>query len=219
MKDIPVDFQGGLPGQIVVSDFAFVTDDSRNILVLGASTDNNLVLVDMNDNSFRMRKLALTNDAESTGGNDRRIEWVVGTNYVWVSGGEAEELYIVELPNSDIDNAKVAKTITGVPDGDIIFVENYERRAAMEMLKATTTASSFQAGFNDDGYEQDNTLSIVAVVLAALALLVSSVSILSQYNKASPPPTGAAKASPGVRAAEKPEESMETKSLGSKMVA
>lgn len=215
MKDIPVNFQGGLPGQIVVSDFAFVTDDSRNILVLGASTDNNLVIVDMNDNSFRMRKLALTNDAESTGGNDRRIEWVVGTNYVWVSGGEAEELYIVELPNSNIDNAKVARTITGVPDGDLIFVENYERRAAMEMLK-TTTASSFQAGFNDNEYEQDNTLSIVAVVIAALALLVSSVSILSQHNKAYPPPAGVAKASPGVRIAEKPEESMETKVLDPK---
>lgn len=213
----------------MVSDFAFVTDDSRNILVLGASTDNNLVLVDMRDNSFRMRKLALTSDAESTGGNDRRIEWVAGTNYVWVSGGEAEELYIVELPTSSINSAKVAKTITGVPDGDIIFVENYERRVAMDMLKATTTAGTFEAGFNDDDYEQDNTLSIVAVVLAALALLVSSMSILSKHNKSSRPLFGAANASPGVKISEKPspgvkiskkpDEIMETKSLGSKMVA
>ena len=59
----------------------------------------------------------------------------MGTNYGWVSGSDAEELYIVEAPTADIHDAQAIRTIGGVPAGDILFVENYERRAAMKMLE------------------------------------------------------------------------------------
>lgn len=72
-----------------------------------------------------MTKVALTDAAESTGGRERFLEWVVGTNYVWVTGGEASELYVVELPSGDIDDAKTSKKIGGVLSGNLIFVDNY----------------------------------------------------------------------------------------------
>lgn len=99
LADIVVDFDGALPGMGVISDFAFVSDDNRNILVLGASTDNEVALVDLNDN-FRLVKLGLTTAAESTGGRSRHIEWAVGTNYVWVTGGDANQLYVIEIPSA-----------------------------------------------------------------------------------------------------------------------
>lgn len=91
-------------------------------------TDNDLVLVDMSD--FSTRKLALTSAAESTGGQDRHIEcWAVGTNYVWVTGGDANEMYIVELPSANIADANIAKTVTNVSEGEILFVDNFGRGA------------------------------------------------------------------------------------------
>jgi len=77
--DIQTDFQGGTPGCTVLSDYAFIQDETRNILILAASTNNNVLVVDLDDN-YHMRKFALTSDAESSGGSKRTVEWAVGSN-------------------------------------------------------------------------------------------------------------------------------------------
>lgn len=114
VKDIPVAFKGGQPSKIVVSDFAFVKDSSRNILILGSHTDNEIVLVDFNAN-YKMARLNLSPGVdESTGGSSRKIEWAVGTDYVWVNGGESKEQYIINIAGG-INKARVERTLTGVP--------------------------------------------------------------------------------------------------------
>ena len=164
VKDIPVNFQGGAGGKTVVTDFAFVTDTSRNILVLASSEDNNVVLVDINDN-FRLVKLNVAPSAsESTEkGSKRRVEWAVGTNYVWVSGREATEQYIIKI-SSGIDSAKLHRTIANIADGgNIMFVNNYERARAVQLMSvminsaATDDAGSGNGNGNGNGNPSSST--------------------------------------------------------------
>merc|ERR1711935_730273 len=80
VHDVAMDFEGGTPGKTVVSDVAFVQDENREILIVGASTDNNVVLVDLTSDPPATRKLNLSPDVvESTGGGARNLEWAIDT--------------------------------------------------------------------------------------------------------------------------------------------
>ena len=227
--DIVTNFQGARsPNQIVVSDFAFVKDSSRNILVLGSSTDNDLVLVDMND-GYRTSKLSLASSAESTSGTSRYIEWAVDTNFVWVSGGSAEEVYIIEIPTTNIDDARVAKTLGQVPDGHILFVQNYEHQRSVEAmmklieeyqksepLKPGTVTQSEQKMDSDE--DSTDAVNIIAIVVASIAVVVAFGALVKSFLTSPPPAKGFKKASESAERNEDPE-MVETKTLGSKAVA
>jgi len=170
-KDIPVNFIGGLPKKTVVSDFAFVTDKTRNILILGASTDNNLVLVDLNDN-YKTTNIVLSGSNETTGGGKRNIEWAVGSNFVWVDGGGTQEQYIIELPDDDINNAKLVRSLTNITSGNMIYVENYERtRVAQEAEKLVTSMMS-KSTMMSKSDESESPVAVSALVLGCLSLLL-----------------------------------------------
>jgi hypothetical protein len=106
---------GGTFGSQAISDAAFLQDGARNFLILAGSTDNDLVVVDM-DNAYRFVKVRLSNNPEATAAGNRQVEWAVGTDYVWVNGGQTEEMYVVEIPGG-IDSAKIVKTLSSVADG------------------------------------------------------------------------------------------------------
>jgi len=159
--EIPTDFQGGTPGRMVVSDYAFIQDETRNILILAASTDNDVVVVDLDDN-YRMRKFALTSDAESSGGSSRSVEWAVNSNFVWVNGADASAHYILEFPSANIDDAFVARTLTDVASGKTMYVENYERRAAVEQMAKMIGASS--SGVSSSGVSSSGESTTMGVL-------------------------------------------------------
>lgn len=231
IRDIAVDFEGGTPGKTVVSDVAFVQDENREILIVGASTDNNIVLVDLK--TFATRKLDLSPGvSESTGGGSRYLEWAVGTNYFWVNGGESKEAYVVKMEGG-IDSASLDRTLTGVTAGNMLFVNNYERmRAAALAQGLSSTANTVQVSSNptlsssnvasssvtssnakmvNDTSSNSDVLSIVAIVLGTLGLVagLGALALVMQKNNF---PAMAAPAKRDV------EEALEAKSLGSKRV-
>ena len=106
---------GGTWGSQVVTDVAFLRDSVRNFLLIAGNVDNHLVVVDMDD-GFKLRKVSLSTNPEATAAGNRQVEWAVGSDYVWVNGGQMEEMYVVEI-SGGIDTAKVVKTLSGVPDG------------------------------------------------------------------------------------------------------
>ena len=240
VHDIVTDFKGARSAiQIVVSDFAFVTDDNRDILVLGSSTDNDIVLVDLK--SYQTRKLSLTGTTttESTAGNARHIEWAVGTDYVWVSGGSASEMYIVEFPSGDINAARIAKTIGSIPSGEMIFVENYERKRTMQMIQQVLLGTQPDGASSDDGDSQaaasalgedDNetsdTISVVALVVGCIALILAVGAtvksfLLSPSSSSSPSAKAGSKDASNNNGGEPTdcEADVDVKTLGSKAVA
>jgi len=201
LTDIQVDFVGGTPGRTVVSDFAFVNNNGRDILVLGASTDNHLVIVDLMDPAYRAVKLPLTDAEESTGGSSRKLEWAVDTNYVWVNGGESMEVYVIEIPEG-IDSAVVVSTLTDITSGDMIYVNNYERLRETEqierMMAPTIAALAIEPENNGEA------LGISGIVIGAGALVVGLVVGATVFSNKS-------KGGNGI--------DVETTSLGSKNVA
>lgn len=170
--DIAMNFQGGSAGKQAISDVAFIQDGKREILVVSSNTDNNIALVDLD--TFESRKLDLAPGViESTGGGARQVEWAVGTDYVWINGGEADEVYVVKVPGG-IASAQLGPTLTGVRSSQILSVNNFERMRAAAMAQGNiNTANSVQVSTNPmqkGSGNNSNTLGIVGVVLGALGL-------------------------------------------------
>jgi len=179
VHDVPVGFEGGEPGRTVVSDYAFVKDDTRNILVLAASSDNNVVLVDLLSSNYAMTKLQLTPASESTGGSRRNVEWAIGSNYVWVDGGATNEQYIIEVPGSNINDARVVRQLTDVTAGQMMYVENYERTRMMNELHSTMSdnfgtfsTESMESTPPSESNDDADPLAIAALVIASCGLLL-----------------------------------------------
>jgi len=219
-RDIAMDFEGGTDRKTVASDVAWVQDKDREILIVGASTDNNIVLVDLK--TFATRKLNLAPGViETTGGRSRNLEWAVGTDYVWVNGGEAKEAYIIKITGG-IDSAVLDRTLTGVAAGQMLFVNNYERMRAVALAQgmehthnivpvAPNTSTETKTAASTVPSDSNNAMSVVAVVLGSLGLVAgfgALALVMSQKSTAS-----------ALAAPKKPDVEMAgDKSLGSKLV-
>uniref|UniRef100_A0A7S3QDE8 Uncharacterized protein n=2 Tax=Eukaryota TaxID=2759 RepID=A0A7S3QDE8_9STRA len=222
VTDIKVNFEGGTPGKTVVSDFAFIQQSDRDILVLGASSDNHVVLIDLRSNQTNMDMVKLDlapGVSESTGGSSRKLEWAVGTDYVWVDGGESMEQYIIKIPDG-ISSAKVDRTLGAVTAGNMLYVNNYERlRSADAMLSVSRSASATSGtGTSTSTQQQMETTSdgvgMAAVVIGSVGLVTALGAIAYTFSKSS-------SSSPSADAGgqEQFRDDLEAKSLGSKDVA
>jgi len=212
LVDVPVDFQGGLPTRTVISDAAFMELNGKTIVVVGASSDNDIVLVDLSVDPPVMEKIAVSTAEESTSaGASRQLEWAIGTEYVWVNGADTSETYLVQVPGGDITAAKVVKTISDYPVGDILYVENYERammmNLIMEVTKTSTISSdSIEEGTGSSRMNMDSSsdsdsdggreIAIAAIIIGllaivlVLALFVRIDNIMSQAKINNPNPGG-----------------------------
>merc|ERR1719491_2618658 len=85
----------------------------------------------------KTKKLSLTGAEESTGGGTRDVEWAVGTNYVWVEGSATNEHYVIEIPGASVDDASVSITLADIIGGQLLFVDNYERKRVANLMKET----------------------------------------------------------------------------------
>jgi len=133
--------------------------------------------------------------AESTGGSSRNLEWAVDTDYVWVDGAESEEQYIIKIP-SDINSAKIDRTLGGIASGNMMFVNNYERMRAV--VHATTAAAAqntaivsisstdsdkeMSSSFSPDNNKSDK-LGVAGVVLGSIGLVAGLGAMVLVLNK------------------------------------
>jgi len=187
VTDIPVDFSGGTAGRSAVSDFAFVKDDDRNILVLAANCDNDVVLVDMND-GFAMRKINVSPGSEdSTGGSSRKVEWAIDTDYIWVNGGDTSEQYIIKM-EGDIYTAELFRTLTDVESGNMIYVNNYERVRAMELMYDAFQDALLEEVDDDDEEEEEGTCGqcVADANMASAQKLAANRRMMSNINSVNP---------------------------------
>lgn len=137
-----------------------------NIIVIASSADNDVVLVDAND-GHRTKKITLSNNAEPTAaGSNRQVEWAIGTNYVWINGGQTEEVYLIDV-GGGIDNARVVKTLTNVPDGKVVFVQNYASAAddiTMSVIRA-------EVADQEEEVDSSKTIGMAALIIGCINLV------------------------------------------------
>lgn len=147
-----------------------------NIVVIGASSDNDIVLADLD--SREMRKISLTAAPESTGGSSRQLEWAVDTPFVWVSGSEADEVYVVDMGEDfDIDSARVVQTINGFSVSKLVFVEDYLSR-----VNRVSDQAQLMSSQNDDSNTATAAVIIAAAAFVAVALLFAYI-FNSEHSK------------------------------------
>lgn len=66
--------------ETVIIDIAFIQDDKDYILIVVATTDNHIILIDT-ENNFKTQKIALSSAEERTS-RDCSIEWTAAIDYV-----------------------------------------------------------------------------------------------------------------------------------------
>mgnify|MGYP005850414835 CR=1 FL=1 len=192
--DAPLDFANVPSGARAISDFAFVNWKNHDLLALASGYDNDLVLVDLSDSPPTVTKLRLSDSASQTGENGgRMVEWAYGTDYLWIDAAAAQELYVVRLSeDGSVARATVERTVQNVASSKMIYVENFGRRAQMDMLGQTFQAPALMSeGFN--GQKKDPSNVSVAALAIRLASLVFNLFLIVYFvsnktTKSSPPP-------------------------------
>jgi len=194
--DIPVEFTGASDVLVdIIQDFAFIKDDTREIGIFVTGSDSDILLVDLSSQPVKWKKLPLNQDGSNSGpGETRTIEWVVGSNIVWVGGAGADstEQYILDVPSANIDDIVVKKTIPDTESTRFMYVENYMNRIFAKEVAVTDedssvdesssssssadTAGGVTAALRGTSDDDDDDMPIAAIVLAALALVVSLAS-------------------------------------------
>lgn len=168
LADIPVNFANSLPGTIAVTDFAIAEIGGRNVAVFASGSDNDVAIVDL-ESPTSVPKISLTSSSFASGvaGEGRSVEWAQGTEFVWLTGQEAKEIYVIQIPRGDIGRATVKTVIQGVDASALMYVENYAARAVATSLERSSRFHEAVAA------NQDNTLSVVSLVIACLAFVFS----------------------------------------------
>ena len=109
--DLELDFSTeGYENTSVSKDFAFVYKNGKTKVVFPSGTEHKVAIVeipetgDIRDGDVQINYVPFNTDEFIQGraphGRYRRIEWAVGTDYVWVNDGSLEELYVFFLSSS-----------------------------------------------------------------------------------------------------------------------
>ena len=166
--DLELDFDRiGYEEKSVAKDFAFVVKDGKTLAVFPSGTSHKVAIVEITNGYLTSQKIVpryvTFNDDEfipgrAPHGRYRQVEWAVGTNYVWVSDGSLEEVYIIDVMKEEVVN-----TISGTDPGRLVSVQNYEIEHQMEMQKQVVSSM-----MKDD----NNSIEIAAIIIGTLAIVV-----------------------------------------------
>lgn len=123
----------------VFDDFAFIQTADKNMFIVASATDFKLALVDMTvPETASVEYITLSDKTFGEGDSvrDRQVEWVQGSNYVWVSGRTEAQVYVV-----DIVNKKVVKTFTDVEANKLVSVRSSQYENMAEMVNQVFDAN------------------------------------------------------------------------------
>lgn len=146
----------------------FVEDDNYDLVIFSSIYENYVVIADLAEiregvDEPTQARLTYSMAAESTGGHT--MAWATGTPYAMVTGTSTQEIYLLDLGRGHPQDATVAKTMnmTGVD-----FVAYFG---------TSSTRAVYQAEDGDDGKDANKVLSIVAIVLSAVAIVLVFVTL------------------------------------------
>jgi len=183
-SDIKLGFnQTGVEDDQVYNDFAFIEMGDKKMIVFASSTENKMSIVDVSGDVPTQSVVVFGKEGPSTAYRNRRqVEWVRDTNYVWVDGREASEVYVI-----DIMAGEVVNTITDVSTTLLINVNNWKDAAdiAAEQKRVkdliNTQKNNAGAGtVTQTPYKDDNdvdSVGIIGLALGAIALALGAMNL------------------------------------------
>ncbi len=168
----------GYEDRSVAIDFAFVEKDGKTLVIFPAGTEHRIAIVDITANPIETSYVTFNDDQFIPGraphGRYRRVEWAVGTDYVWVTDSSLDEAYIIDLVEK-----KVVNTLSDIDASKVVSVQNYEYSRQFEMQKKLVmdmTQGSMQNGINSSSIE------ISAIILGAIAIVVGIANYMYMVN-------------------------------------
>lgn len=163
----------GLEDKPVARDFAFVYKEGMTSVVFPSGTEHKVAIVEIPDGfvsneDIKINYVVLNTDEFVRGraphGMFRRVEWAVGTDYVWVTDSTLDYIYIVDVVKQEVVN-----TLTDSDFSTLVSVQNFERARSIEMQKQIV---------KDMTPENDNSFEIAAIAIGCLALVVGLANVL-----------------------------------------
>lgn len=164
-----------------INEVAFVEDETRYFAVFVTGRSNQVIFADLsslrtdsNVISIPLSRIVLNEGETLTADRNRKAVWARGTDFVWVNGDAAEELYVLQVGQS-VDDVKLRKTVSNVPSDKLLFVENRERMSMYQSYKKWSAAAG---SFEPTSGEKSSIDQNGQIALTALVLSVMSVSLI-----------------------------------------
>jgi len=130
----------------VYSDFAFIQTSAsdnmgdgkdRDLIIIASGTENKVAIIDISLATPKVNIVTMRDSTDITAKRNRRqVEWVVGTQYVWIDGTNLEEIYVL-----DVDMKKVITTVKGVPTTNMLSVENFAAKRTNSLIEQQIAAA------------------------------------------------------------------------------
>merc|ERR1712238_69402 len=188
----------------VYRDFAYIKTDKMNLFVVSSSSDYKVAIVDMDsategDSDYVVDYVQLKDIPYEGRSYSRQVEWVEGTNYVWIGGQQDDEAYVIDLATKEL-----IKTFTDVDPRKLLSVTPYgflgmadEYRTHMQDSMGSTGSSQMGAsmysalgnGSNSDSFSGSDKLSIAALAMSIVAIAAVLASFFAKSHQASSSPS------------------------------
>lgn len=198
----------------VFDDFAYIQKGDMNLFVVSSSSDYKVAIVDMDSPNKDVSYVMLKDTPYVGRSRGRQVEWVEGTDYVWIGGRQDYEAYVVNVATK-----KLVRTFTEVDTRKLVSVTHYSfleqandfgsylgqtgAASAATVQNVETKASSSEdsspssssasgvavsakaAGDNEGDEEGNDTLAIAALALSCIAIAAVLASFFANNSKAS----------------------------------
>jgi len=169
----------------VYNDFAFIKHKNMNLFVLSSSAENKVAIVDMSKDQPEASYVQLKNEAFSGRTRSRQVEWAAGTDYVWISGRNYDEIYVVDFVKKEL-----VKTFTDFNVRKLLSVVNNEfldLSSAIEnqWVETDVFSKSMKATSKDADENSSDTklMSFVAIILSFITLLAVIGNVVAMKNQ------------------------------------
>merc|ERR1712161_90478 len=180
----------------VYRDFAYIKTDEMNIFVVSSSSDYKVAIVDMDSavegGDYVVDYVSLKDIPYEGRSYSRQVEWVEGTNYVWIGGQQDDEAYVI-----DSSTRELIKTFTEVDPRKLLSVTPYgflgmadEYRTHMQDSMGSSSsqmgASMYSAlgnGSSSDSFSGSDKLSIAALAMSIVAIAAVLASFFAKSHQ------------------------------------
>merc|ERR1712161_176214 len=184
----------------VYRDFAYIKTDEMNLFVVSSSSDYKVAIVDMDSavegGDYVVDYVSLKDIPYEGRSYSRQVEWVEGTNYVWIGGQQDDEAYVIDLSTKEL-----IKTFTEVDPRKLLSVTPYgflgmadEYRTHMQDSMGSSSSSQTGAssmysamgnGSSSDTFSGSDKLSIAALAMSIVAIAAVLASFFAKSHQAS----------------------------------